>query len=38
MKAFLDRGNDDMYKDVFDMAFRSSRGKIENAFIQFKNS
>ena len=27
-----------MYKDVFDMAFRSGRGKIKNAFTRFKNS
>jgi hypothetical protein len=38
MKAFLDRGNDDMYKDVFDKALRKGRDKIKNAFAYLKNT
>jgi hypothetical protein len=38
MKAYFDRGNGDIYKDAFDRAFRSNKGKIETVFAHFKNS
>jgi hypothetical protein len=38
MKAYFDRGNGDMYKDVFDTAFRSGKDKIETVFAHLKNS
>ena len=38
IKAYFDRGNDNIYKDAFDRAFRSGRTKIKNTFAHLKNS
>ena len=38
MKAYFDRGNSEMYKDVFDRAFRSGKDKIKIIFAHLKKS